>query len=37
VNKKHYNDVIVRNNAINAQRNADALNIANANFARQQY
>jgi hypothetical protein len=37
VNKKHYNDVIVRNNAVNAQRNADALNIANANFTRQQY
>lgn len=37
VNKKHYNDVIVRNNAVNTQRNADALNIANANFTRQQY
>lgn len=37
VNKKHYNDVIVRNNAVNAQKNADALNIANANFTRQQY
>lgn len=37
VNKNHYNDVIVRNNAVNAQKNADALNIANANFARQQY
>lgn len=37
VNKKHYNDVIVRNNAVNAQRNADALNVANANFTRQQY
>jgi hypothetical protein len=37
VNRKHYNDVITRNNAVNSQKNADALNIANANFTRQQY
>lgn len=37
VNRKNYNDTIVRNNAVNAQKNADALNIANANFTKQKY